>query len=95
MKLSKASKWVTFGYEAFLGIPILGGAFILLHGWTPLLIAFILHLIALIFSIRANTSKTGNILGLITSVLGVIPVLGFIMHIGTAFVLLISAIKEN
>jgi hypothetical protein len=95
MNISAVLKWLSFAYEGFLGIPIIGGAFILGFGWAPLGIAFILHLVTLIFSIRQGVGKVGSILGLVTSAIGFIPVLGMIMHIITALVLLVSAIMNN
>lgn len=88
-------KWITGIFEALLGVPFLGGAFILSMGWTPLFFMFILHLITLIFAHKEGYAKGGSILGLVTSFIGVIPVVGMIMHIITAIVLLIDAATSN
>lgn len=92
--MAKFLKWLSFGYEAFLAIPIVGGTFILAYGWIPLGVAFILHLITLILAVKENLGKAGSILGLITSVIGLIPVVGWIMHVATAITLLISNIID-
>ncbi|MFZ0368499.1 MAG: hypothetical protein WAM07_02735 [Halobacillus sp.] len=91
MKPSTLLKWITGACEAFLAIPIAGGAFVLGNGWAPLLFMFIFHIITLIVSIRENRFFVGSILGLVTSAIGVIPFIGWIMHTTTAIVLLIDA----
>ncbi|MCA0971941.1 hypothetical protein LCM20_15145 [Halobacillus litoralis] len=90
MKLSTILKWITGICEALLAIPVAGGLFVLSSGWGPLLFMFIIHAITLVLSIRDNRSFAGSILGLITSVIAVIPILGWIMHTVTAIVLLID-----
>ncbi|MFB4167157.1 hypothetical protein [Virgibacillus sp. JSM 102003] len=91
MSLSRIMKWVTGGCEAFLGIPIIGGAFVLSSGWGALFVMFILHLVTLLIAHNEKGSKAGSIIGMVTSAVGVIPVIGMIMHIITAIVLLIDA----
>lgn len=95
MSISTILKWITGAFEGFLGIPILGGVFILSNGWTPLLVMFILHVITLIFSAKEMQNKHGSILGIITSLVGWIPVVGMIMHIVTALVLFIDAFRAK
>ncbi|RWZ58144.1 hypothetical protein EQV77_10205 [Halobacillus fulvus] len=95
MKLSTLLKWITGGGEAFLAIPIAGGLFILSSGWQALLFMFVAHLITLIVSIRDNRSYVGSVLGLITSAIGAIPIVGWIMHTVTAIVLLIDAGRDT
>ncbi|MCD4838772.1 MULTISPECIES: hypothetical protein [Neobacillus] len=89
--VSRNLKWVTGGLEAFLGIPIIGGLFITLWQWVPLVIMLVLHIITLIYSNKEGKVKTGPILGIVTSVVGVIPIVGMILHIITAIFLLIEA----
>lgn len=91
MKLSTLLKWLTGGSEAFLAIPIAGGAFIFSNAWLPLLFMFVFHLITLVVSARDKRSYTGSILGMITSAIGAIPFIGWVMHTVTAIVLLIDA----
>lgn len=95
MSRSRIMKWITGGCEAFLGIPIVGGSFILSTTWGALLVMFILHLITLLITRKENGSITGSVLGIVTSFVGVIPILGMIMHIATAVVLLIDAGKNE
>lgn len=92
MTLSRIMKFITGGAEAFLGIPLIGGAYVLSTGWTALLVMFILHLITVVIAYRERGSIVGNILGMVTSVIAVIPIVGMIMHIISAIVILIDAI---
>ncbi|WP_455660846.1 hypothetical protein [Pradoshia sp.] len=80
-------KWISAGIEAFLGIPFLGGTVIIATGWAPLGIMFIFHILLVVFSNKAGEKAAGNIVGIITSVIGIIPILGMIMHLVTAAVI--------
>ncbi|MBA2176430.1 hypothetical protein H0266_16145 [Halobacillus locisalis] len=91
MKLSTLLKWITGVCEALLAIPLAGGLFVLSGGWGALLFMFVAHLITLIVAINDNRTYGGNILGMITSAVAVIPIVGWIMHTVTAIVLLIDA----
>lgn len=62
----RVMKWLTAGYEAFLGIPLIGGAFIISFSWGPLVFAFFLHAIALFLSHKEGRSAYGNILGMVS-----------------------------
>ncbi|GAB4073169.1 hypothetical protein GCM10028778_07600 [Barrientosiimonas marina] len=91
MAWSRMMKWVTGGCEAFLGIPIIGGSLVFSTTWGILLVMFILHLITLLLANRGNRSIAGSVLGMVTSFVGVIPILGMLMHIITAIILIIDA----
>ncbi|QKY70447.1 hypothetical protein [Lentibacillus sp. CBA3610] len=96
MSPSRILKWVTGGFEAFLGIPAIGGAFIVGLYWTPLVIMLILHIITLVMTKKDGGATTGSILGIVTSCIGWIPVVGMIMHIPSAiFLMLNAAAKDN
>ncbi|MFT8363172.1 MAG: hypothetical protein ABF586_05800 [Sporolactobacillus sp.] len=95
MPASRTLKWISAGYEAFLGIPVFGGFFIISLGWTPLAAALILHIITLVFCTQDRTSYPGSVLGILASVLGFIPVVGMLLHWATAAVLLISASLQH
>ncbi|MBD0383483.1 hypothetical protein [Paenibacillus sedimenti] len=95
MGTSKILKWVTGGLEILLGIPVLGGAIVLGLAWTPLAVMLVLHIITLIFSNKEHTSKTGSIVGIITSCVAWIPFVGMIMHIISGILLLIAAAKKD
>ncbi|WP_411344898.1 hypothetical protein ACE3MZ_02035 [Paenibacillus sp. WLX1005] len=85
-------KWLTFALEALMAIPLIGGTFVISYGYGPLFIAFILHLITLVLAIRARRSPFGNAIGIVTSAIAWIPVVGWIMHTITAIVLLLESI---
>ncbi|WP_088040732.1 hypothetical protein [Bacillus sp. EAC] len=84
-------KWISGGYEAFLGIPILGGSIVIGFGYVPLFIALILHIITLVMAKKAGVSANGNIFGIITSCLAWIPIVGMFLHILSAIFILIGA----
>ncbi|WP_053363861.1 hypothetical protein [Bacillus sp. FJAT-27251] len=95
MSTATTLKWFTGVFEALLGIPFLGGAFIISNGWTPLFIMLVLHIVTLFFSFKEMQNKYGSILGIVTSVIGWIPVVGMIMHIITALALLFDAARSR
>lgn len=95
MTFSTGMKWITGIAEAFLAIPIIGGAFVIGSGYSALGVMFVLHTITLILSIRDMNGKGASILGLVTSVVSVIPVIGWFMHLITSGALFISAITSH
>lgn len=95
MQLSTILKWFSGAGEAFLGIPIYGGLFVITMGWTPLIAMLVLHIITLCFSIKENKNKYPSIVGIITSLLAYIPFLGMVLHIITAFLLFWDAYRSQ
>ncbi|WP_438447734.1 hypothetical protein [Gorillibacterium sp. sgz5001074] len=95
MKTSKILQWVSGGLEAFLAIPVIGGIFIVSLSWTPLAAMLVLHIITLVFCSQEYENKTGSILGIVTSVLGWIPFVGWIMHVVTAVILMVQASRRR
>ncbi|CAM3108777.1 hypothetical protein PASE110613_16990 [Paenibacillus sediminis] len=91
--LSRGLKWLTFAFEAMLAIPVLGGSIVLAFGWAPLVIAFFLHIAAIISLSKDRASAAGNYVGVITSLIAWIPFVGWIMHCVTAVILFIEAIS--
>lgn len=81
---SKGLKLAAAIVETILGIPLLGALIIVGTLWTVLILSLTLHIITLIFSIKENKNKNPSILGIITSAIGWIPIVGMIMHIITA-----------
>jgi hypothetical protein len=94
MSTSRILKWITGGLEAFLGIPILGGLIVFGFLYTPLLVMLVLHIITLVFTIIENGDKAPSILGIVTSCIAWIPIVGMIMHIITAILLMVSASRR-
>ncbi|MDQ0270492.1 hypothetical protein [Cytobacillus purgationiresistens] len=95
MKTSTILKWVTGACEALLGIPFLGGIFILSYVWTPLMVMLILHIITLVFSVKEREKIHGSILGIVASCIGWVPIVGMILHIIAAIALMVDAAMGN
>lgn len=95
MSLSRLMKFVTGGMEAFLGIPVLGGAFVLFTGYTALWVMLALHIVTLLICHKEKAGRLGSVVGIVTSCVAVIPVLGMIMHIISAIVLVLSALAQQ
>jgi hypothetical protein len=81
--------------ESIMAIPILGGFIVVTLVWIPLFVALIIHILALVFSIREKKSKLGPILGIVTSLIAWIPFVGFIMHVITAIFNWIGAFDKK
>ncbi len=92
MKISAVLLWLTGLAEAFLAIPFLGGSLVISTGYSVLGVMFVFHLITLFFCFREYSPKSGSILGIITSLLAWIPLIGWAMHLLTAVVLIFSAV---
>ncbi|MDM5296896.1 hypothetical protein QUF51_01725 [Bacillus pumilus] len=95
MSISRIMKWITGIFEACLAIPVIGGLFVISNGYTPLMVMLILHIITLFLSKRDDGPLAGSIIGIVTSCLAWIPIVGFILHIITAFVLIITALVPD
>lgn len=91
----KLFKWGTFAYEAFLALPFIGGTFVVANAWVPLGVAFLLHAVAVIILLRERGPVVGNIVGVITSVIALIPFVGWVMHAITALILLIEGLSRS
>ncbi|MBM7839593.1 hypothetical protein JOC54_002873 [Alkalihalobacillus xiaoxiensis] len=89
-------KWVSGGAEAFLGIPILGGSFIIALVWLPLFLMLAFHALIVFFAIKSkHPLPVGNIVGIGASILGFIPGLGMALHIVSAVLILMDASKTQ
>jgi len=91
----KTLKWISGGLEALLGIPIIGGSIVIGFAWTPLLIMLVFHIVVLVFSNKVGVKANGNILGIVTSAIGWIPIVGMIMHILSAIFILVDAASKD
>jgi choline-glycine betaine transporter len=69
--------------ETVLAVPIIGGTIILGMFWIPLLLMLVLHIVTLSLT-KDVRPVTGNIFGILGSVLGWIPVLGWLLHLLSA-----------
>lgn len=77
--------------EAILAIPVLGGSIVIGLLYFPLLVMLIIHIVGLVLSLKDGTSKYGSIVGIVTSLVAWIPLVGWTMHLLSAILLFISA----
>lgn len=95
MSSARILMWVTGGLEALLGIPLLGGTLVISLFWTPLVIMLAFHIVTLVLAQKQHLKTRGSILGIITSCVGWIPIVGMVMHILTAVFLMIDAAEPE
>ncbi len=95
MKLSSFAKGITGTFEAVLAIPFLGGLMVLSSAWQLLTIALVLHIVTAAIAIANRTSVAPSILGIVTSIIAFIPIIGWLFHVITAICLYISAYKDS
>jgi hypothetical protein len=90
MRVDKSFNLVTAIVETLFAIPILGGIIILGMLWMPLVIMLAFHIVTLVLSVKNKSAFSGSVVGIIASVLGVIPILGWMLHLASAIVLWIN-----
>ena len=95
MSNSRVMKWITGALEGILAIPFLGGIIVIGTYYCILPIMLILHIITLVMTKKDNGASAGSILGIITSVIAWIPLLGWLMHLITAVFLLVGAFTKD
>nr|WP_106783101.1 hypothetical protein [Lysinibacillus timonensis] len=95
MKWSSFAKGITGTFEAILAIPLFGGLMVLMSSWQLLTIALVLHIITFAIAISNRTSVAPSILGIVTSLIAFIPIIGWFMHVITAICLYISAYRDS
>jgi hypothetical protein len=95
LKAVRILKIVNGGLECLWGLPVIGGSLIVSLLWTPLILMLASHVVTLVLTSKVGKSKTGPILGVVTSVVGAIPGVGMIMHILTAIFNLIEGISDK
>lgn len=99
MNAGKALKWVTFVYEILFSLVLFGGLKLLgeldsskLLFILGLVLALALHLVALVLLNMGGLPLTANIFGAVSAVLGIIPILGWILRLTTIFLLLVEVV---
>lgn len=95
MGASKALRWITGSFEIILAIPLLGAAIVIGSAYSALGLMFILHLVTLIVSSKDNEPIYGSVLGIVTSVLAWIPFVGWVLHLITGILLMVSAGQKS
>lgn len=91
MSNARVMRWVSGGLELLLAIPFLGGLIVLSTVYVALGIMLVLHIVTLIMSRDESEPVYGSVMGIITSVLAWIPFVGWLLHVVTAVLLLVSA----
>ncbi len=94
MTSSRALKWITGAFEILLAIPILGAAIVIGSWYTVLGLTFILHAVTLVLSAKNKEPFYGSVLGIVTSALAWIPFLGWILHLITGILLMVTAAQK-
>lgn len=87
-------KWITGSLELLLGIPVLGGLIVIGLFWIPLAVMLVLHIVTLVITSKEGGDKAPSILGIVTSCVAWIPIVGMIMHLITAILLMVNASKK-
>lgn len=95
MSNSRIMKLITGILEGVLAIPVLGGMIVIGSLYWALVIMFVLHLVTLILSVNNKEPFYGSVMGIVTSVLAWIPILGWALHLVSAILLLISAFQNK
>ncbi|WP_080872458.1 hypothetical protein [Oceanobacillus timonensis] len=95
MIISQVMQLITGIFEGLLGIPLFGGVYIMGSGYTPLFVMLILHIITLFLANRDGRWIAGSILGIVTSIIGFIPLVGMVLHWATCIVLIISVFQPK
>jgi len=87
-------KFISGAFEAFLGIPFLGGIYIISSGYTPLFIMLLFHIAVVIIAKSQGQTAYGNVLGIFTSCLALIPIVGMLLHMITAISIFIGLLLQ-
>lgn len=95
MAISQVMQLITGIFEGLLGIPLFGGIYIMGSGYTPLFVMLVLHIITLLLASRDRRWIAGSVLGIITSIIGFIPLVGMVLHWLTSIVLIISVFQPK
>ena len=90
----KEIKIIAAVIEVVFAIPILGGSIIMGFLYFPLIVALALHILNFLLCKKEGSKTLGSGLGVFTSIIGIIPVLGWTMHLITSIVLMKEFMEE-
>lgn len=91
MSNARVMRWLTGSFELILAIPLLGAAIVMGTGYVALGIMLVLHIVTLAMSRSQSEPIYGSVLGVVTSVLAWIPIVGWLLHLLSAIFLMVSA----
>ncbi|MNW31508.1 hypothetical protein D3C74_84270 [compost metagenome] len=95
MSMSRVLKWISGVLELILAIPIIGGSIVIGTSYSALGFMFALHLITVILSLRNQEPIFGSVFGIITSAIAWIPIIGWLLHLITAILCMITGAKRT
>lgn len=95
VSLVKYLKFAGAAMEFMLGLPILGGLFIVLMRWSPLKFMIVFYVVVLILAILADAPKWGPTVGFVVSILAFIPFFGMALHWLACICLLVDGMTNN
>jgi hypothetical protein len=81
--------------EAVLGIPLLGGSIVFFSGYNALWLMLAFNIVVVVSTARAGNVSKGNIVGIVASTVGVIPVVGMFLHMAAAITILVDTALGN
>ncbi|WP_053373173.1 hypothetical protein [Paenibacillus sp. FJAT-27812] len=92
---SRILKWITGILELILAIPIIGGSIVISSWYSALGVMLILHIVAFVLSSKNNEPKYGSAVGIVTSLLAWIPFLGWVLHLVSAILIMVTAAQRG
>jgi len=95
LSASETMKLLTGAMEAVLAVPVPGGFLMPASGCWILVAMCVLHAAALIVCVRHRDSYSGSVMGIIPSMLAWIPFPGWLLHLVTAVLLFVSALRRR
>ncbi|MBD2845498.1 hypothetical protein IDH44_09885 [Paenibacillus sp. IB182496] len=93
--MAKLMKLLSGFGELLLAIPLLGGAVVLGSGYTVLTFMLVVHIVTLVLSARSREAMYGSVVGIVASLLGSIPLLGWALHLAAGLLLLVSLFQNK
>lgn len=95
MTAARTLRWVSGALEVLLAIPVLGGLIVMGTSYSVLGIMLILHIVTLVLSAKEKGPLYGSVVGIVTSVIAWIPIIGWVMHLISGILLMITAAQKS
>ncbi|WP_085521459.1 hypothetical protein [Tuberibacillus sp. Marseille-P3662] len=91
MGKTRILKWIAGSLEILFAIPFLAYMFLFSTLFTPLVLMLAFHIVILVFSVKEEQQKHPSILGIVASLVGFIPFVGWLMHLLTGIFYMVDA----